>query len=139
LVGHCTSKEVNLKSVDSKIITYQHVELISKWIDKLEITDEVNNSYEFNLLFRGSRDGPTPKRFHEICKKLSHTVSIIKVKGSNEILGGYNPINWRSSCSWSSTKNSFIFSFNNNGCILSRVIDEKKLFIMNLGSVHHLI
>src|SRR5215204_3976442 len=47
----------NLKTVDSKIITYQHVELISKWIDRLEITDEMKNSYEFKLLFRGSRDG----------------------------------------------------------------------------------
>ena len=29
------SKEINLKTVDSKIIAYQHVELIYKWIDKL--------------------------------------------------------------------------------------------------------
>src|ERR1044072_1901405 len=29
------TKEMNLKPIDSKIITYQHAELISKWIDKL--------------------------------------------------------------------------------------------------------
>ena len=31
----------DLKTIDSKIITYQHVELISKWIDRLEITGEM--------------------------------------------------------------------------------------------------
>ena len=100
------SKEINLKTVDSpriikeittvdsKIITYQHVELISKWIDKLEITDKIKNSYEFKLLFRGSRDGLTSKKFHEFCDDKSRTITIVKVKDSNEILGKYNPIAW---------------------------------------------
>ena len=39
-----TTKEIN---IDSKIITSQHTELISKWVDRLEITDEVKNIYEF--------------------------------------------------------------------------------------------
>src|ERR1043166_7320456 len=98
------SNEINLKTVDppkeitidSRIITYPHAELISKWIDKLEITDRIKNSYEFKLLFRGSRDGATRKKFHEICDGQSRTVTIVKVKGSNEILGGYNPIKWKS-------------------------------------------
>ncbi|GBC28511.2 BTB/POZ protein [Rhizophagus irregularis DAOM 181602=DAOM 197198] len=42
------TKEINPKSIDSRIITNQHAELISKWIDKLEITDNMKNSYEFN-------------------------------------------------------------------------------------------
>src|SRR5438045_8388497 len=70
----------NLKTVDSKIITHQHVELISKWIDRLEITDGIKNSYELKLLLRGSRDGFTSEKFHEICDNKSHTVSIIKIK-----------------------------------------------------------
>src|SRR5688572_11290772 len=124
-----TSKEINLKSVDSKIITYHHVELISKWIDKLEITDEVKNSYEFKLLFRGSRDGFEPKKFHKFCDNKSRTVTVVKVKDSDEILGGYNPITWKSDGSYGITKDSFIFSFKNNDSIenyvFSRVIDEK--------------
>ncbi|GBC28916.2 BTB/POZ protein [Rhizophagus irregularis DAOM 181602=DAOM 197198] len=47
----------NSKSIDSRIITIQHTELISKWIDRLEITDEMKSSYEFNLILRGSHDG----------------------------------------------------------------------------------
>ncbi|CAB4442821.1 unnamed protein product [Rhizophagus irregularis] len=113
---------------DSKIIAPQHIELISKWIDRLEITDEIKHTYEFKLLFRGSHDGFSPKKFHEICDNQSHTVTIIKVKDSKEIFGGYNPNEWKSDGSNCTTKDSFIFSFKNDdikSCILSRVKDER--------------
>ena len=51
------------------------------------------------------------------------------MKGSNEILGGYNPIIWKSDLGWGTTKDSFIFSFNNEDHILSRVMDENKAII----------
>jgi hypothetical protein len=55
-------------------------------------------------------------------------VTIIKVKGNNQILGGYNPIEWKSERSYGTTKDSFIFSFkkgdNINEHILSRVVNE---------------
>ncbi|GBC12371.1 uncharacterized protein OCT59_025932 [Rhizophagus irregularis] len=118
------------KNVDSKIITFQHAELISKWIDKLDITDKLNASYEFKLILRGSRDGFTPSKFHEICDKQSRTVTVIKVNNSNEILGGYNPIEWKSNNNFGVTKDSFIFSFENvnniEKHILSRVKNESK-------------
>src|SRR5207249_6329945 len=86
------TKEIELRTVDSKIITYQHAELISKWIDRLEIKDKL---YKFKLLFRGSRDGLNSSKFREICDNQSRTVTVAKVKNSNEILGGYNPIEWK--------------------------------------------
>jgi len=50
--------------------------------------------------------------------------------GSDEILGGYNQIEWKSYGGYSTTKDSFIFSFKNNDIfenhILSRVKDKKK-------------
>ncbi|RGB23351.1 hypothetical protein C1646_728702 [Rhizophagus diaphanus] len=53
----------------------------------------MKNSYEFKLILRGSRDEFSPSsKFHEICDNQFHTITIIKVKDSNEILGGYNPI-----------------------------------------------
>ncbi|EXX62927.1 hypothetical protein RirG_157170 [Rhizophagus irregularis DAOM 197198w] len=116
------------RTVDSKIITYQHVELISKWIDRLEITDKLISSYEFRLLYRASRGGYSHKRFHEICDNQPRTVTLVKVKDSNEILGGYNPLEWKSDEGFSTTKDSFIFSFSNEeieNYILSRVIIEK--------------
>ena len=119
-----------VSNIDSKIITFQHAELISKWIERLEITDKMKNSYEFKLLFRGSRDGLTPEKFHEICDNQSRTVTVIKAKDNNGILGGYNPIEWKSKCGYSATKDSFIFSFKNSdrieNYILSRVKYEKR-------------
>ncbi|GBB93219.1 hypothetical protein RclHR1_21300002 [Rhizophagus clarus] len=115
------------KNIDLKIITNQHAELILKWIDKLEITDELDYPYEFELIFHGSRDGFSSRKFHEICDNKFHTITIIKVKDSNEILGGYNPVIWKSDESFGFTKDSFIFSFKDkNGIdnyILSRVIE----------------
>jgi hypothetical protein len=122
-----STEEVNLRTVDSKIITYQHAELISKWINRFEIANMSYPPYEFKLLFRGSRDGLSYDKFHEICDKQSRTVTVVKVKDSSEILGGYNPIEWKSDGSYGATKDSFIFSFNNDGIenyILSRVMDE---------------
>ncbi|CAB4421438.1 unnamed protein product [Rhizophagus irregularis] len=118
------------KNVDSKVITFQHAELISKWIDKLSTTDKLTSSYEFKLILRGSRDGFSPSKFHEICDDQSRTVSVIKVKNSNEILGGYNPIEWKhDERVYGVTNNSFIFSFESVDSvekhILSRVKNEQ--------------
>jgi hypothetical protein len=123
------TKEISQRSIDSRIITIQHVELISKWIDRLEITDHMKDSYEFKLILRGTRDGFSHRKFHEMCDNQSHTITIIKVKDSNEILGGYNPIIWKSDNNYGTTKDSFIFSFENNenieNYVLSRVKNDK--------------
>ncbi|GBC16583.2 carbohydrate-binding module family 13 protein [Rhizophagus irregularis DAOM 181602=DAOM 197198] len=37
------TKEIRSESIDSNIITIQHVELISRWIDKLRVTDKTKN------------------------------------------------------------------------------------------------
>ncbi|UZO27796.1 uncharacterized protein OCT59_019983 [Rhizophagus irregularis] len=119
-------RNIDSRNIDSTIITSQHVESISKWVDKL---DELTTPYEFKLLFRGSRDGFYPDKFHEICDLHSRTVTIAKVKDSNEILGGYNPIGWKSINKYGNTKDSFIFSFNNkernDDYILSRIVDNQ--------------
>ncbi|UZO02475.1 uncharacterized protein OCT59_020955 [Rhizophagus irregularis] len=128
-IDHSDSKLTdNLKNIDSKIITVQHAELISKWIDKLDVTDKPNSLYEFKLIFRGSRDGFASNEFHKICDDRSCTVTIIKVKGNNQILGGYNPIEWKFESDYGVTKDSFIFSFEDgddiNDHILSRVVKK---------------
>ncbi|EXX72033.1 hypothetical protein RirG_073050 [Rhizophagus irregularis DAOM 197198w] len=124
-----TFRIVASSDIDSNIITYQHAKIISEWIDRLEINEELDSPYEFKLLFRGSRDGFSPYKFHEICDLQSHTVIIAKVKGNNEIIGGYNPIEWKSADRYSYTKDSFIFSFNNkdrnDNYVLSRINDNQ--------------
>ncbi|CAB4419745.1 unnamed protein product [Rhizophagus irregularis] len=125
-------KEDCLKNIDSKIITFQHAELILKWINTNNSNMNTNinaftNTNMFKLLLRGTRDGFTPEKFHEICNNKSHTVTIIKVKGSNEILGGYNPNTWKSNDMYDDTKDSFIFSFKNNLDIENHILSRIKL------------
>src|SRR5436305_3631003 len=123
--------------IDSKIISNLNiVSTISRWIDKVDVNNkysylrELYLPYRFELLFRGSRDGFTPKKFHELCDNKHDTVTFIKVKKAKEILGGYNPLIWKSSDShsgdWGKTKDSFIFSFKNNikNIIISNVEDK---------------
>ncbi|EXX73081.1 hypothetical protein RirG_063440 [Rhizophagus irregularis DAOM 197198w] len=79
--------------------------------NKFDHLRELYLPYKFQLLLRGSRDGFTPNKFHELCNDILYTVTFIKVKETEEILGGYNPLKWESSGGWCKTKDSFIFSF----------------------------
>ncbi|GES93554.1 hypothetical protein GLOIN_2v1877169 [Rhizophagus clarus] len=118
------------KIIDSQIVDSNIVSTVSKWVDKMDINDdnyrELYLPYKFELLLRGSRDGFTPKKFHGLCDGKPNTVAFIKVKGTEEILGGYNPVKWKTTGYWGKTKDSFIFSFKNKNikdAILSKVID----------------
>ncbi|RHZ58645.1 hypothetical protein Glove_372g8 [Diversispora epigaea] len=51
----------------------------------------IHNPYEFQI-FRGSKDGFVPRKFWDICNGNSNTIVDIKVKGTNEIIGGFNPL-----------------------------------------------
>jgi hypothetical protein len=46
-------------------------------------------------LLRGIRGGFSPKKFHELCDGKYNTVAFIKIEGSDEIIGGYNPLRWK--------------------------------------------
>jgi hypothetical protein len=139
------SNKINL-NIDSNIITHKHAELISEWIvDSSSFYSSLfgwvyrSNYHEFKLLFRGSRDGFIPSNFHKICDNQTSTLMIIKVKDSNEILGGYNPIAWENNYNDGITKDSFIFSFKNKdnteNYTLSRVKDENSAIKNNGKSV----
>ncbi|CAB4412287.1 unnamed protein product [Rhizophagus irregularis] len=105
--------------IDSSIINnLSIISTISRRIDKMDVSNNfahLKEPYKFQLILRGSRDGFTSKKFHELCDGIPNTVTFIKVKGTEEILGGYNPLTWESSINtWGQTKDSFIFSFKNN-------------------------
>jgi hypothetical protein len=104
--------------IDSKIVTNLcMLKTISRQTDKMDIRNNfvhLKESYKFILLLRGSRDGFTPKKFHELCDDRPNTVTFIKIRGTEEIIGGYNPIVWKSTGTWGKTSDSFIFSFKNN-------------------------
>ncbi|CAB4444580.1 unnamed protein product [Rhizophagus irregularis] len=106
----------NVYSVDSIIINQEHLTLFSNWIDKKKKDDEYINdtSYNFNLLYRASRDGNTAAAFHAKCDNKGATIVVAKITNSEQIIGGYNPLFWDSSNGNKNVKDSFIFSFMNN-------------------------
>ncbi|RGB25090.1 hypothetical protein C1646_747508 [Rhizophagus diaphanus] len=82
--------------------------------NKFDHLRELYLPYRFQLLLRGSRDVFAPNTFHQFCNNKPYTVTFIKVKGTEEILGGYNPLKWESSGGWIKNRDCFIFSFKNN-------------------------
>ncbi|CAG8736158.1 7983_t:CDS:1, partial [Ambispora leptoticha] len=70
-----------------------HAAEIATWVDKkTEIYSVTNNPYTFKLLLRGTKDGFTKESFWKICNKQANTIVVMKVKNTDEILGGHNPI-----------------------------------------------
>ncbi|EXX76962.1 uncharacterized protein OCT59_020009 [Rhizophagus irregularis] len=109
----------------SKIINFDSLLLLSKIIEIAETNNCSTNNinlYNFKLLIRGSQNGFNYKTFHESCDNKGPTITIAKIKGSDEFIGGYNPNNWGSSNNW--TKKSFIFSLNQNNLINSIISKE---------------
>ncbi|RHZ85057.1 hypothetical protein Glove_71g73 [Diversispora epigaea] len=113
----------------STIINEEHASMIASWIDNRPTSySSRENPYEFQLIFRGIKDGFSPRTFWNICDGHSNTIVVTKVKGTNEILGGFNPLAWdKTKEGWMKTDESFIFSFkdvNIRNPILSRVENE---------------
>ncbi|GBB90137.1 hypothetical protein RclHR1_00170041 [Rhizophagus clarus] len=113
------------KLENSIIIKFQQADLLANWIDRNDDSTErkLGVSYEFQLLLCGSRDGMDLKTFRNLCSNKGPTLTIIKLRGSDQIIGGYNPISWKLTNQWQSTCESFIFSLDvkNNSQVLSRV------------------
>ncbi|RHZ71362.1 hypothetical protein Glove_259g28 [Diversispora epigaea] len=124
----------------STIISEEHAAEISAWIDRKTSNYLTTNiPYDFQLILLGTRDGFAPQTFWNICNGHSNTVVVARVKGTDEIIGGHNPLKCDSSnntraSEWMETKDSFIFSLKNGNIpnsILSRVKDPQYA-ILNL-------
>jgi hypothetical protein len=100
---------------DSVIIEPQHFAFFSSWIEKKNDShyDIKNMPYNFNLLYRSSRDGNTAEAFHSKCDNKVATMVVVKIQNSEIIFGGYNPLFWDQSNQCKTTYDSFIFSFKN--------------------------
>ncbi|RIB28939.1 hypothetical protein C2G38_2058015 [Gigaspora rosea] len=112
----------------SVIINNAQAAIIASLVDeKSDSYSVTNNPYEFKLLLRGTRDGFTAKSFWDLCNEQENVVVVMKVEGTGEILGGYNPIGWKKPINdkkkYIKCNKSFIFSLKKNikNSICSRV------------------
>ena len=92
------------KIMDSIIINDENVfNMLKNWINP-------NVSMNFELLYRGTRDGDSVNNFYLKCEYKSPTISIIKTE-KGKIIGGYTTIPWiNENISYISDENTFIFS-----------------------------
>ncbi|RIB10777.1 hypothetical protein C2G38_2145910 [Gigaspora rosea] len=111
----------------TEILFKRHLLEISSWIDRQPDPYTFENiPYNFKLLLRGSDNGFSSKHFHTLCDNIPNTVIVMKIDGTGEIIGGYNPLIWPSDSSfkWLNTEDSFIFTLRNQNLstsIISRV------------------
>ncbi|KAG9305230.1 hypothetical protein G9A89_002385 [Geosiphon pyriformis] len=87
--------------------------------------DQLEN--HFQLLLRNSRDRFAPANFHRLCDYKRATISVIKVKESGQIIGGFNLQSWHFLEQRIDGKRSFIFSFGDDkaeNAILSKFVTE---------------
>ncbi|POG80912.1 hypothetical protein GLOIN_2v1471154 [Rhizophagus irregularis DAOM 181602=DAOM 197198] len=122
-------------NIDSIIINQNHIVLFINWIDRNKEKYVNNIPYEFKLLYRASRDGNTAAAFHDKCDNKGATIVIVKIKNSEQIVGGYNPLSWDSSGIDKSTKDSFIFSIADKNNLQSANVSYSKVLIF--GTIVH--
>ncbi|CAG8629305.1 9518_t:CDS:2 [Acaulospora colombiana] len=100
---------------NSMLVGHQQMSRIADWIDRNDSPtySGADIPYKFRLLVRGTRDGFDSTTFHSRCDNQGPTFVIMKIVNSGEIIGGYNPINWKTGSGRLETRDSFLFSFGN--------------------------
>src|SRR6185295_6060945 len=115
-----------LPDVDSVVISKQQASWIlqkiaeSTQVGKVERgeTSRQTITYKLTLLYRESRDGDMTdkvKIFWRMCAEKGPTIAVGRVKDTEEILGGYNPLLWSTiKDEFVATIESFVFSLDKN-------------------------
>jgi hypothetical protein len=111
-----TPRKPNLKyQLDSTLIESNHVPIFASWIDKMDPSHYIRKSipYDLKLLYRASQDGNDTLSFHKNCDNKGATIWIARIKNSTQLIGGYNPLDWKGNRNWKTTADSFLFNFTN--------------------------
>ncbi|XP_065936886.1 interferon-induced protein 44-like [Magallana gigas] len=91
--------------------------------DKTQLSKWMSRDSQFCLLYKLSRDGVPPQRFHELCDNKGPTVTIL-YNTDNNVYGGYLsdswgntyvPDNWGSTGSWCTDQRAFLFKLYSAG------------------------
>ena len=124
------SRSGSYQKPDSAIlVNYDVFKLFAKWIDKKNNDyTKRNMPYNFDLLLRGTRDGFDSAKFHKLCDGKGATISFARISGSNQIIGGFNPLNWYKNNQYMQSNDSFLFNIkdrnNPSSAQIGRVISN---------------
>jgi hypothetical protein len=110
------SNKVNLNpltniGIDSKI--FKSINDLDFILNYIKLNDKNFGFSSLKLLFRGSRDGDSLQKCHELCDNKKNVLEVIK-SDSGYIFGGYCKIGFKinKNCEYKIDNDSFIFSFN---------------------------
>jgi hypothetical protein len=82
-------------AIDSLIIKPKYATIFANWIQRNDINAKIpRNKYNFNLIYRGSRDGFDVCNMRIKCDGQGECILVIKVKENETIIGGYSPFGW---------------------------------------------
>lgn len=101
--------EINLKNIDSKIITKAD-EL--KFIENTYKNNDMilaNKIFKPKLLYRASRDGDSSSNFHSKCDNIRDTLTLVKTNNGLRF-GGYTNEIWNGVNSYKGDDKAFCFS-----------------------------
>ncbi|CAG8504640.1 9817_t:CDS:2, partial [Racocetra fulgida] len=122
--------------VDSVLINKRIALLFTTWIDKKISDDKTSKKirYNFNLLFRSSRDGLSSFTFHQKCDNKGATIVVGNILNTKILVGGYNPLDWNNS---NNSSNSFGWHYKNApDSFLFVINDPNNLKNSTLGRVN---
>ncbi|CAG8545698.1 5613_t:CDS:2 [Scutellospora calospora] len=105
----------NIKIDSGILINKEIVQLFEVWIGNQGVNyyDLNKIQYDYKLLFRSSVDGGfSSQAFHQKCDNKGATIFVGKILNSNQLVGGYNPIDWNGNGIYKNTTESFLFSLN---------------------------
>ncbi|KAF0543318.1 serine-enriched protein [Gigaspora margarita] len=102
--------------IDLEKVLHNYAALIATWIDKKQgIPYHFKDiPFRFELIYQASRENFSIDKFHESCDDKGPTVTVIKVRNSNEIIGGYNPLYWYENDLLRINRNNIVNNYNNN-------------------------
>jgi hypothetical protein len=73
----------------------------------------MNGAFTLRLLFRGTRDGMTNAKFHELCDNQGPLLAIIKTN-KDILIGGFCSISYKSYGKWNVDPKVVVFSITRN-------------------------
>lgn len=112
-------KDSGLKSKNNNLLLGSEI-LNRKQAFELASSQYKATPYDFNLVYRGSRDGFDASAFHTKCDFVGATLTIIRAKHTGYIFGGYTRRSWKSkdpkAATFKEDAKAFVFFFlNENG------------------------
>ncbi|XP_062590727.1 interferon-induced protein 44-like isoform X2 [Saccostrea cucullata] len=82
--------------------------------DKNQLSEWIGRKCQFELLYKISRDGGTPQKFHELCDNKGPTVTMF-YNVDKYVYGGYLSEMWESVGNWAIDQNAFLFKLYSAG------------------------